>query len=120
MIRILLALTSLLHFVIAQPALGCHHPIFCNEKILTAVANSNFYPDSKTFVDLVLKVPIEEALKQFEEKPLDEFLANCFTNSTSILVQVNLTDWKANPESLSHITKPELKTFAQDLNKRWN
>ena len=44
------------------------HPIFCNETILTAVAQSNIFEDSKTFVDLVLKVSIEEALTKFKEK----------------------------------------------------
>ena len=37
---------------------GCNHPIFCNDTILTAIANSNLFPDSKTFVDLTLTVPI--------------------------------------------------------------
>jgi len=39
----------------------CTHPIFCFRPILEAVAKSNIFKDSKTFVDLTLKVPIEEA-----------------------------------------------------------
>ena len=37
----------------------CNHPVFCNPDILQAAANSNLFKDSKTFVDLVLTVPVE-------------------------------------------------------------
>lgn len=37
---------------------GCTHPIFCNDTILTAVAKSNYFKDSKTFVDQILKIPV--------------------------------------------------------------
>ena len=38
---------------------ACDHPIFCNEKVLLKVAQSNYFEDSKSFVDLVLKVPVQ-------------------------------------------------------------
>lgn len=37
---------------------GCNHPIFCNDSILQAAADSGLFEDSKTFVDLTLKAPI--------------------------------------------------------------
>lgn len=46
----------------------CSHPIFCNETILAAVADKKLVNDSKDFVDMVLKVPIDEALQTFKEK----------------------------------------------------
>lgn len=37
----------------------CNHRVFCNEKILKAISDSQlFQNDFKEFVDLVLKVPI--------------------------------------------------------------
>lgn len=48
----------------------CKHPIFCSEPILKAISNSNLFPDSKTFVDLVLKVPVETALSYFMQKDI--------------------------------------------------
>jgi hypothetical protein len=36
----------------------CKHPIFCSEPILQAISNSNIFSDSKSFVDLVLIVPV--------------------------------------------------------------
>ena len=45
----------------------CSHPIFCNQTILEAVSNSVlFQNDFKEFVDLVLKVPVEEVLLSFQ------------------------------------------------------
>lgn len=71
MIGILLTFSIVALSALAEStAPGCHHPIFCNDTILAAVAKTSLYSDSKTFVDLVLKVSIQEAQKQFESKPL--------------------------------------------------
>ena len=43
----------------------CTHPVFCSEPILKAIAKANLFEDSKTFVDLVLKVPVNTALSNF-------------------------------------------------------
>lgn len=43
----------------------CTHQIFCSEPILKAIAKANLFDDSKTFVDLVLKVPVNTALSNF-------------------------------------------------------
>ena len=55
--------------VVIFPAISatkCTHPIFCNEKILAKVAESRIFSDSKQFVDLLLKVSVEDAQKSFE------------------------------------------------------
>lgn len=62
MIGILISL-SLVSLALGAGTPGCPHPVFCNETILSAVANSTYYTDSKSFVDAVLTVPIEQALK---------------------------------------------------------
>lgn len=53
-----LLLIMLIASTMSKSAPGCQHPIFCNDTILTAVANSNYFADSKTFVDLTLTVSI--------------------------------------------------------------
>lgn len=69
---------------------GCTHPIFCNETILAAIANSTYFPDSKTFVDSILTVEINQALNIFNTRPLSEFVSKCLTSNNSILKPVSL------------------------------
>lgn len=88
-----LLLTILIASTLGKSAPGCHHPIFCNDTILTAVANSNYFQDSKTFVDLTLTVSIQEAINQFNTKPVTTFIQNCFTQNNSVLEPVQLPDW---------------------------
>lgn len=52
----------------------CAHPIFCSEPILKAIAASNIFPDSKSFVDLVLKVPVSAALNYYLTKNVSQFV----------------------------------------------
>ena len=68
------ALTLLIFSVMQVSQQACSHPIFCNDEILTAVANSNYFEDSKTFVDLVLTVSIDEAKRVFESKSIEQFI----------------------------------------------
>lgn len=53
-------------FLSVKIASQCNHLIFCSEPILKAIAKSNIFKDSKSFVDLTLKVPIDEALRIFK------------------------------------------------------
>jgi hypothetical protein len=53
---------------------------------LQAAADSNLFPDSKTFVDLVLKVPIEEALNNFKTLPTAEFFKTTFHFDPELLL----------------------------------
>lgn len=73
-IFVLFVIQSLL--VLAQTQ--CSHQIFCNPDILQAAADSHLFKDSKTFVDLVLKVPVEEALANFKKQPPLEFFQQNF------------------------------------------
>ena len=56
--------TILIALMITMVSSECTHPIFCNTDILNAVSNSTFFPDSKTFTDQVLLVPIDKALSK--------------------------------------------------------
>jgi hypothetical protein len=84
MLKILIT-TSIIIAVLTAGVPGCPHPIFCDEAILTAVANSNYYPDSKSFVDTILTVPIEQALKNFNSQTIQQFLNSSVTSNNTIL-----------------------------------
>lgn len=56
----------------------CTHQIFCSEPILKAIAKANLFEDSKTFVDLVLKVPVNTALSNFLAYNTSEFVRLSF------------------------------------------
>ena len=60
--------TLLIIILFVSVAPECTHPVFCSYPILQAIANSNLFADSKSFVDLVLKVPLETALSNFLSK----------------------------------------------------
>ena len=70
-IKFLIIACTMVLVAIPANSKGCQHSIFCNETILTKVAESNYFEDSKTFVDLVLTVPVEEALRQFSSETID-------------------------------------------------
>lgn len=70
MLKILITISFILGVGMAAGVPGCPHPIFCDESILTAVAKSNYYADSKSFVDTILTVPIEQALKNFNSQTI--------------------------------------------------
>lgn len=55
-------------------AAQCTHPIFCSEPILHAIAKANIFKDSKSFVDLTLKIPIDQALKIFKTANITTFV----------------------------------------------
>lgn len=69
MLRIFL-IATILKAVLMTGVPGCPHPIFCDQNILAAVAKSNYYPDSKSFVDAILTVPIDKAQKDFQILPI--------------------------------------------------
>lgn len=99
----------------------CKHPIFCSEPILKAISNANLFDDSKTFVDLVLKVPVETALSYFLQKDVKEFVTLSFhPDPNLILSSTTFPDYKENPAFLNKIKDNNLKDFARDLHRRWN
>jgi hypothetical protein len=65
----------------------CTHPIFCSPTILQAIAKSNLFPDSKTFVDLVLTVPVQTALDNFRTKSVSDFVNSSFHPDPNIVLE---------------------------------
>jgi len=73
-------------FIIVVTFNQCTHPIFCSVPILEAIAKSNIFTDSKTFVDLVLKVPVETALYNFRAQSVSDFVNSSFHSDPNIIL----------------------------------
>ena len=77
---------------------ACDHPVFCNPQILQTAADSKLFPDSKTFVDLPLKVPVEEVLKNFKIQTPVDFINNNFHLDPDLpLSAAKFPDFKERP-----------------------
>lgn len=74
----MMAHLMLLLLILPLTCQQCTHPVFCSEPILKAIAKSNIFEDSKTFVDLVLKVPVNTALSNFLAYNTSEFVRLSF------------------------------------------
>ena len=81
--------------LIATASSQCNHPIFCEPSILQIAADSQMDKDSKTFVDLTLKVSVEEALANSKiQSPVDFIDKNFDANADVLLSPVTFPDYK--------------------------
>lgn len=89
--------TILIQLLVGQ----CTHPIFCSPPILESIARSNIFKDSKTFVDLVLKVPVETALSNFRSKSISAFVNESFHSDPNVVLEsAQFADFNPNPSFL--------------------
>ena len=90
--------------LVATATAQCEHPIFCNSTILKKAADSNLFKDSKSFVDLPLKVSVEEALNNSKaQSPKDFIEENFHIDPFSFLTPTTFPDFKENPEVIDRI-----------------
>jgi len=105
--------------------------VFCSGPILAAVqtANPPLFNDSKTFVDMPLRVDPEEALAAFDALPatngavsrddLVGFVDAYFVAAGSDLVAATPADWVASPPRLAKIENDTWREFGLALNNIW-
>ncbi|VDM24130.1 unnamed protein product [Toxocara canis] len=105
--------------------------IYCYGRILEAVNVHNIYSDSKTFVDMPMKLSPNETLTLFnarfgnqtvEEINRDElkaFLDEYFTEPGTELEACTPIDWVREPPHLMRIVDPDLRNWALQLNAIW-
>ena len=112
--------------------------VYCHGPLLEAVQLSGIFNDSKTFVDMPLRVSPEAALAEFarlnnseNEEVLQGFLSSYFLPpGTGDLVAATPPDWLPNPPLLDHIGNDDdggggdgdgakWRKFAFDLNQIW-
>ncbi|KAL4712563.1 hypothetical protein ACJJTC_007579 [Scirpophaga incertulas] len=108
----------------------CHSEIYCHGDLLRTVQMAGLYNDSKTFVDMKLKMSPNITLDHFHEmmnrtqkKPtradIMEFVEQNFDPEGSEFEEWRPTDWKDNPAFLQRIKDPTLHQWASDLNRLW-
>lgn len=107
-------------------AASCDSPIYCDGPLLHAIQMSNYFPDSKTFVDMPTKLPLAQVLSNFEaiknvssREEVGKFLNENFYPVGSDTVKADPTDWHPNPAFLNKIADGNLNRFAREINMRW-
>jgi alpha,alpha-trehalase len=100
--------------------------VYCEGDVLHYVQISGVYNDSKTFVDMPMKVDPEEVISAFGNisDPLDTesirgFLATYFDEAGSDLDSWVPTDLQESPSFLDEINSKKYRQWASDLNQLW-
>ncbi|XP_056400762.1 trehalase isoform X2 [Hyla sarda] len=106
------------------------HDIYCTGDILHTVQLAKIFSDDKHFVDMGLletpaqiKKKFKDLLKrsrgQIDKDRLITFVNTSFAQPGTEFEDWDPLDWHENPEFLSHIADPELRSWAADLNDLW-
>ncbi|KAI0543143.1 Six-hairpin glycosidase-like protein [Xylaria digitata] len=105
----------------------CDSPIYCRGELLKQVELARPFSDSKTFVDLPTKLPLDQVLAAFEklEKPLSnntelhEFLSTYFGEAGSELEDVPADQLETDPVFLDDIEDSVIKEFVEKVIDIW-
>ncbi|KAI0489597.1 glycoside hydrolase family 37 protein [Xylaria cf. heliscus] len=105
----------------------CDSPVYCNGELLKQVELAKPFSDSKTFVDLPTKRPLDEVLAAFEKlaKPLtnntelNDFLTTYFGEAGSELEAVPADQLKTDPVFLDKIQDSVIKQFTEKVIDIW-
>ncbi|KAI1107730.1 glycoside hydrolase family 37 protein [Jackrogersella minutella] len=105
----------------------CDSPLYCQGDVLKQIELAQPFSDSKTFVDLPTKVPLDEVLAAFDKlsKPLsnntelNDFLSTYFGEAGSELAQVPRDKLETDPVFLDKIDDSVVKQFTQKVIDIW-
>ncbi|KAI1476116.1 glycoside hydrolase family 37 protein [Daldinia eschscholtzii] len=105
----------------------CDSPLYCQGEILKQIELAQPFSDSKTFVDLPTKVPLDEVLAAFDKltKPLSnntelhDFLSTYFGQAGSELAQVPIDQLETDPTFLDDIDDSVVRQFVQKVIGIW-
>nr|XP_002131782.1 trehalase isoform X1 [Ciona intestinalis] len=108
----------------------CDSEIYCKGPLLNAAQNAFVFNDSKSFVDMKLKQDPDAVLAAFADlnqihsgqipvEAVKQFVAKYFDQPGSEFEDWVPLDWTQSPQFLSHISDPQLRTWASDLNVLW-
>ncbi|CAD0206292.1 unnamed protein product [Chrysodeixis includens] len=108
----------------------CDSVIYCHGPLLDTVQMAGLYNDSKTFVDMKLKLSANITMEHFKEMmartgshptkaDIQEFVNQNFDPEGSEFEEWRPTDWKDNPAFLQRIKDPLLHQWASELNRLW-
>ncbi|KAG6446640.1 trehalase isoform X1 [Manduca sexta] len=108
----------------------CDSVIYCHGPLLDTVQMAGLYNDSKTFVDMKIKLSPNITMEHFHEMmrrtgsqptkaDIREFVDQNFDPEGSEFEDWRPDDWKDNPAFLQRIKDPLFHQWASDLNKLW-
>ncbi|KAI8145777.1 Six-hairpin glycosidase-like protein [Fennellomyces sp. T-0311] len=105
---------------------SCNSPIYCDGPLLRTVQLARLFPDSKTFVDMPTKKPIDEVLKAFESiggqnashEAIASFVVNNFDKPGSEIVQ-HTVEKNATPSWVESINDDMYRSWIEMLDKAW-
>lgn len=109
----------------------CTHEIYCRGRLLHDVQMKALFPDSKTFVDMKLKMPWHEIMfnfnklinetreKDIPKAKMETFIKENFDPVASEFEKWNPPDWNQSPLFLKKIKDPRLWEFGKKLNGIW-
>ncbi|KAI8582719.1 hypothetical protein K450DRAFT_226590 [Umbelopsis ramanniana AG] len=105
--------------------LTCDSPIYCSGDLLKTVQLAEIYSDSKTFVDMPTKNPLDQVVSAFNaiganasHDAIQKFVTDNFWEAGKELQPVTLQVTE-NPKVLDKIDDTTLKGWASDLNHYW-
>ena len=99
--------------------------VYCTGELLKAVQLSDLYDDSKSFVDMPMKMAPEKVLADFtalnstSTSSLADLLASHFQEAGSDLVSWVPSDYSDIPAMLTRISDEKYREWAQELNGLW-
>lgn len=101
--------------------------IYLEGPLLRTVQLAGLFNDSKTFVDMPTSQPVDRVVQAFlalppnpDRQQVKGFVDAYFLPPGTETFPVNLTDWRANPDFLTHIPDPPLRSWASAIHARWN
>ncbi|KAF1960552.1 trehalose [Byssothecium circinans] len=105
----------------------CDSPIYCYGDILREIELARPFADSKTFVDLPTKRPLNQVIAAFNrlEKPiqnntaLNDFLSQYFGQAGSELQAVPTNQLETQPDFLDAVDSPVVAEFVQKVIDIW-
>ncbi|CEF66649.1 Trehalase [Strongyloides ratti] len=107
--------------------IGLLSQIYCDGPILTAVQEGKLFPDSKHFVDMMLKNDPLTTLQNFKKlgehsndtNVLLQFIDQHFDEPGTELIKVYPTDWHTFPSNFYNIRDPYFRRWALHLHRIW-
>ncbi|CAJ2513388.1 Uu.00g015070.m01.CDS01 [Anthostomella pinea] len=105
----------------------CDSPLYCQGDILKQIELAQPFSDSKTFVDLPTKVPLDEVIAAFDKlaKPLsnntelNDFLATYFGEAGSELAEVPADQLQTDAVFLDKVDDVVIKQYVQKVIDIW-
>ncbi|CAG8703298.1 38655_t:CDS:2, partial [Gigaspora margarita] len=106
--------------------LSCDSPIYCYGPILEKIQLASIFNDSKTFVDMPTKKPLNEVLDAASKLPQNaskstilDFVNTYFSKEGQELVQTEIPSFNSSPSFLQKIKQPIIRGFAKKVHNYW-